>query len=122
MLFIGKPIGRSLMISSHKLMKLDLRENDSIHMRVTNIARYNIDSWAEAVKVHMDRAVPGLSLGDAYKVYIPLFFWALDKVQVTKFRRRGYTGTLPSPTVKASQKGTQVHFYDMEATQGTDQL
>jgi|AntRauMFilla1563_2_1112583.scaffolds.fasta_scaffold24571_2 hypothetical protein len=70
----------------------------------------------------MERAVPGLSLEDAYKVYVSIFFWALDTVQVTEFRRRGYTGTIPTPTVMANRKGTQVHFYDLEPAPGIDQL
>ena len=70
----------------------------------------------------MERAVPGLSLEDAYKVYVSIFFWALDTVQVTEFRRRGYTGTAPSPTVMANRKETQVHFYELEPAPGIEQL
>jgi len=96
-------VGQTIQFSpSHRIMKWDIRENDIIYMRVTNIVRYNIDSWAKAIKIHMERAVPGLSLEEAYKVYVSIFFWALDTVQVTEFRRRGYTGTAPSPTVMAN--------------------
>ena len=103
---------------NHTVLKWELHENLRIFMRVLRIFQRDIVHWVREVRRHQDQCVPGISLQNAYKTYISLFYYALDATEVEDFRKRCYTGSLPSLTALALQKQQQVHFYEMVVTQG----
>ena len=102
---------------NHTVLKLELHENHTIFMQVLRIFQRDIVHWVRQVQRHQDQCVRGISLQNAYKTYISLFYYALDATEVEDFRKRCYTGSLHSLTALALQKQQQVHFYEMVATQ-----